>query len=122
MGGPSRGPSSAGGAVGAALRRGAEGGYGLGEPSRAGQMTPSQPGPPRSRGLLRHLKSGARGLRLEVRSSHIGPPQIGQSGMPAESTRGPTAAEGRGEAAGEGAAAALAARGVAPAGARCPGG
>ena len=92
IGGPSRGASSAGGAAGGPLRRGVEGGYGLGEPSRAGQITPSQPGPPRSRGLLRHLKSGARGLRLDVRSSHIAPPQIGQSGIPAESTRGPPAA------------------------------
>ena len=56
------------------------------EPSRAGQMTPSHPGPPRSRGLFRHLKSGARGLRLEARSSHIAPPQIGQRGMPLAST------------------------------------
>jgi hypothetical protein len=63
--------------------RGADGGYGLGEPSRDGQITPSHPGPPRSFGLFRHLKSGARGLRLLSRSSHIGPPQMGQSGIPA---------------------------------------
>jgi hypothetical protein len=36
--------------------------------------------------LFRHLKSGARGLRLEARSSHIAPPQIGQRGIPLSST------------------------------------
>jgi hypothetical protein len=70
--------------------------------------------------LLRHLKSGARGLRFEVRSSHIGPPQIGHSGIPAESTREPAAA-GRAEAAravaGEGAEPDGGAE--APEGARC---
>lgn len=45
-------------------------------------MTPSQPGPPRSRGRFLHLKSGALGFRLEARSSHIGPPQMGQAGIP----------------------------------------
>src|SRR5688500_3772251 len=49
-------------------------------PSRGGQMTPSQPGAPWYFGLLRHLKSGARGLRLLARSSHILPPQTGQAG------------------------------------------
>jgi len=84
----SGGPSQGGGAsrTAGAERRVAEGGYGLGEPSRAGQMSPSHPGPPRSRGLLRHLKSGARGLRLDSRSSHIAPPQIGQRGIPLAST------------------------------------
>src|SRR5688500_2038138 len=88
-GGPSRGASSVGGGVAEALRRGTGGGNGLGEPSRAGQMTPSQPGPPRSRGLFRHLKSGARGLRFDAPSSHIGPPQTGHSGIPSASARGP---------------------------------
>lgn len=46
-------------------------------------MTPSQPGPPCILGLLRHLKSGARGLRLDSRSSHIFPPQMGQAGSSA---------------------------------------
>src|SRR5215207_9088591 len=87
------GPSYGGGAslrLGAddEARRGTGGGYGLGEPSRGGQMTPSQPGPPRSRGLFLHLKSGARGLRLLRRSSHIAPPQIGQAGMPSAGGRG----------------------------------
>ena len=45
-------------------------------------MTPSHPGPPRSLGLFLHLKSGARGFRFDVRSSHIAPPQIGHSGIP----------------------------------------
>ncbi len=45
-------------------------------------MIPSHPGPPRSFGLFLHLKSGAFGFRLEVRSSHIAPPQIGQAGIP----------------------------------------
>lgn len=49
-------------------------------------MTPSHPGPPRSRGLFLHLKSGARGLRLVARSSHIAPPQTGQRGIPLAST------------------------------------
>jgi len=90
----SGGPSQAGGASrdGGAERRAIGGGYGLGEPSRAGQMTPSHPGPPRSRGLFRHLKSGARGLRLEARSSHIGPPQTGQRGIPFSSSAGFAAA------------------------------
>jgi hypothetical protein len=78
--------------MGDALRRGTGGGYGLGEPSRAGQITPSQPGPPRSRGLFRHLKSGARGFRFEARSSHIAPPQTGHSGIPSASTFGPAPA------------------------------
>ena len=52
-------------------------------PSRGGQMTPSHPGPPWNFGLLRHLKSGARGLRLLVRSSHIFPPQMGHAGSSA---------------------------------------
>ena len=68
------------------MRRAVGGGYGLGEPSRGGQITPSHPGPPRSRGLFLHLKSGARGFRLPRRSSHIAPPQIGQRGMPLAST------------------------------------
>ena len=53
-------------------------------------MTPSHPGPPRSRGLFLHLKSGARGLRLLVRSSHIAPPQIGHAGMPSDGGGGVT--------------------------------
>ena len=85
VGGPSVGALSNRDAAGAA-RRAADGGYGLGEPSRDGQITPSQPGPPRSRGLLRHLKSGARGLRFDSRSSHIAPPHTGQSGIPFAST------------------------------------
>jgi hypothetical protein len=85
VGGPSVGVLSNRGAAGAA-RRAADAGYGLGEPSRDGQITPSQPGPPRSRGLLRHLKSGARGLRFDSRSSHIAPPHTGQSGIPVAST------------------------------------
>ena len=31
---------------------------------------------------LRHRKSGARGFRLLSRLSHIGPPHLGQSGLP----------------------------------------
>ncbi len=59
-------------------------------------------------------------MRFEVRSSHIGPPQIGHSGIPAESTRGPAAA-GRTEAAlaADGEVAALAWGVPAPVGARC---
>lgn len=49
-------------------------------PSRGGQMTPGQPGPPMTLGLFRHLKSGARGFRLLARSSHILPPQTGHAG------------------------------------------
>ena len=84
----SGGPSQGGGAsrTAGAERRATDGGYGLGEPSRDGQITPSHPGPPRSRGLFRHLKSGARGLRFDVRSSHIAPPQMGQRGIPLAST------------------------------------
>jgi hypothetical protein len=52
-------------------------------PSRGGQITPSHPGPPWNLGLFRHLKSGARGLRLLARSSHIFPPQTGQAGSSA---------------------------------------
>jgi hypothetical protein len=63
--------------------RGVGAGYGLGAPFRGGQMTPSQPGPPLVFGLFLHLKSGAFGLRFERRSSHIGPPQMGQVGIPA---------------------------------------
>jgi hypothetical protein len=51
-------------------------------------MTPSHPGPPRSRGLFLHLKSGARGLRLLTRSSHKAPPQMGQAGMPSAGSCG----------------------------------
>jgi hypothetical protein len=43
-------------------RRGTGSGYGLSDPSRGGQITPSQPGPPRS--------------------PHMPPPQIGQTGIP----------------------------------------
>src|SRR5437763_1954657 len=43
-------------------------------------MTPGQPGPPMTFGLLRHLKSGARGFRLLARSSHILPPHTGHAG------------------------------------------
>ena len=45
-------------------------------------MIPSHPGPPRSFGLFLHLKSGAFGFRFDVRSSHIGPAQRGQAGIP----------------------------------------
>jgi hypothetical protein len=69
------------------------------------------------------LKSGARGLRFEVRSSHIAPPQIGHSGMPAESTRGPPAVGAeRAELGASAWGVVPAARAVAPAGARCAGG
>ena len=62
--------------------RGVGAGYGLGVPSRGGQMTPSQPGLPFIFGLFLHLKSGAFGLRFERRSSHMAPPQMGHDGMP----------------------------------------
>ena len=60
-------------------------------------MTPSQPGPPCIFGLLRHLKSGARGLRLDSRSSHILPPQRGQAGssvVPAGAAGGASGSRG----------------------------
>ena len=41
--------------------------------SRGGQITPSQP-------AFLHLKSGARGLRLFSRLSHMSPPHLGQAG------------------------------------------
>jgi len=46
-------------------------------------MTPGHPGAPCAFGLFRHLKSGARGLRLLARSSHIFPPQTGHAGSSA---------------------------------------
>ena len=46
-------------------------------------MTPGHPGPPITFGLLRHLKSGARGLRFDSRSSHILPPHTGHAGSSA---------------------------------------
>ena len=67
--------------------RGTGAGYGL-APLRGGQMTPSQPGPPRSFGLFLHLKSGALGLRLVRRSSHMAPPQVGHRGMPSAAAAG----------------------------------
>ena len=46
-------------------------------------MTPGHPGAPCAFGLFRHLKSGARGLRLLARSSHILPPHTGHAGSSA---------------------------------------
>ncbi|MEP7000960.1 MAG: hypothetical protein ABI969_10820, partial [bacterium] len=88
-GGSLGGGASLGGGPERPPARGVGAGYGLG-PLRGGQMIPSQPGPPRSFGLFLHLKSGAFGLRLVSRSSHMGPPQIGQFGMPSAAFDGST--------------------------------
>ena len=64
-------------------------------------MTPSHPGPPRSFGLFLHLKSGARGFRFDVRSSHMAPPQMGQAGIPLAGGWGAPDADGGDAATGE---------------------
>jgi hypothetical protein len=93
-GGASSGRARLGGAGGRRGRRAGAAGAAAprrASPGRGGQITPSQPGPPMTFGLLRHLKSGARGLRFDARSSHMRPPHTGHAGssaVPAAGTGG----------------------------------